>query len=82
MPLQRSVTRNGQVILFGFVQWDSPFALLLEFAFALVVFIIAFRLARYVEKRQQGDGPGAGSLPLQSSADSPTEGEDRGDRLT
>ena len=53
--------------MFGFVQWDSPIALLLEVALALVVFVIAFRLARYVEKQQRGGG--SGSLPLQSSGD-------------
>jgi hypothetical protein len=68
--------------LFGFVQWDSPIALLLEFALALVVFIIAFKLARYVEKRQQGDSPGPGSIPLQSSEDPSIVSEETGDKTT
>jgi hypothetical protein len=52
--------------VFGYVQWDSPLALLLEFLFALVVFGAAFWLARRVESR---DPRGAGSLPLGTEED-------------
>ncbi|HKP53358.1 MAG TPA: hypothetical protein VJ183_12000 [Chloroflexia bacterium] len=36
--------------MFGFVQWDSPFALLGEFLFALLIFIGILFVVRKVER--------------------------------
>ena len=53
--------------MFGFVQWDSPIALLLEVVFALAVFIVIFWVVRRVEKGERRDVQSA--LPLQPPND-------------
>lgn len=37
--------------MFGFVEWDSPLALLGEFAFAVVVFIAILFIVRRIERK-------------------------------
>jgi hypothetical protein len=60
--------------LFGFVQWDTPIALLLEVLFALAVFIVIFIVVRRVERSQGGGG----MMPPGTEGDVPGPRDDSG----